>query len=111
MCIHHLGNDKVLPENSLMESCQIFQTDDMNMQIKIGGCRACAILVKICSINFEPPDIDLCPACHVYLISRGAWIFSILFIPNRFTPDLPGVELDNLRLQLHGTIYRPDSFV
>ena len=48
---------------------------------------------KVCSINFEPPDIDLCSACHVYPISRGASIISILFIVNRFTW---GVELDNL---------------
>ena len=40
---------------------------------------------KICSINFEPPDIDLCSVCHVYTISRGALIISILFIVNRFT--------------------------
>ena len=25
---------------------------------------------KVCSINFEPPDIDLCSVCHVYPISR-----------------------------------------
>ena len=40
---------------------------------------------KVCSINFEPSDIDLCSACHVYPISRGAWIISILFMLNRFT--------------------------
>ena len=32
-------------------------------------------LAKVPSINFEPPDIDLCSACHVYPISRGAWLF------------------------------------
>ena len=42
-------------------------------------------LCKVCSINFEPPDIDLCSTCHVYMISRGASIISILFIVNRFT--------------------------
>ena len=40
---------------------------------------------KVCSVNFEPPDIDLCSACHVYTISRRACIISILFIVNRFT--------------------------
>ena len=35
---------------------------------------------KVCSITFEPPDIDLCSACHVYPLFRGAWIMSILFI-------------------------------
>ena len=40
---------------------------------------------KACSINFEPPDNDLCSACHVYPLSRGARIISILFILNRFT--------------------------
>ena len=38
-----------------------------------------------CSINFEPPDIDLCSGYHVYPISRGASIISVLFIANRFT--------------------------
>ena len=42
-------------------------------------------LLKVCSINFEPSDNDLCSACHVYPLSRGAWIISILFIFNRFT--------------------------
>ena len=45
-------------------------------------------LHKVCSINFEPPDIDQCSACHVCPISRGVWIFSILFILNRFTLGL-----------------------
>ena len=40
---------------------------------------------KVCSINFEPPDNDLCSVCHVYPLSRGAWMISILFILNRFT--------------------------
>ena len=40
---------------------------------------------KVCSINVEPPENDLCSACHVYPLSRGAWIISILFILNRFT--------------------------
>ena len=40
---------------------------------------------KVCSINFEPPDNDLCSVCHVYALSRGAWIISILFILNGFT--------------------------
>ena len=31
--------------------------------------------VKVCSINFEPPDIDLGSACHVYPLFHGAWIF------------------------------------
>ena len=41
--------------------------------------------VKVCSINFEPPDNDFCSACHVHPLSRGAWIISILFILNGFT--------------------------
>ena len=45
-------------------------------------------VIKVCSINFEPTDIDLCSACHAYPISRGAWIISILFIVNRFTLGL-----------------------
>ena len=40
--------------------------------------------LKVCSINFEPPDNDLFSPCHVYPLSRGAWIISILFILNRF---------------------------
>ena len=48
---------------------------------------------KVCSINFEPPDNDLCSACHVYPLSRGAWMISILFILNGFTW---GVEIHNL---------------
>ena len=40
---------------------------------------------KVCSINFEPPDVDLCSACHVYTISCGAWTISTLFIVNRVT--------------------------
>ena len=40
---------------------------------------------EVCSINFEPPDTDLCSACHVYPLSRGACIISILFILNGFT--------------------------
>ena len=51
------------------------------------------MLRKVCSINFEPPDNDLCSACHVYPLSRGAWIILILFILNGFTW---GVELHNL---------------
>ena len=43
---------------------------------------------KVCSINFERPDIDLCSACHIYPISGGASIISILFIVNRFTSGL-----------------------
>ena len=31
------------------------------------------ILCKVCSVNFKPPDNDLCSACHVYPLSRGAW--------------------------------------
>ena len=42
-------------------------------------------LIKVCSINFEPPDNDLCSACHFYLLSREAWMISILIILNRFT--------------------------
>ena len=30
--------------------------------------------VKVCSINFEPPDDDLCPACHDHPLFGGAWI-------------------------------------
>ena len=48
----------------------------LTMEIEVG---------KVCSLNFEPPDNDLCSACHVYPLSRGAWIISILFILNRFT--------------------------
>ena len=40
---------------------------------------------KVCSINFEPSDNDLCSVCHVYSLSRGARIVSVLFILNRFT--------------------------
>ena len=42
---------------------------------------------KVCSINFEPPDNDLCSACHIYPLSRRVWNFSVLFILNRFTWD------------------------
>ena len=24
------------------------------------------MIVKVCSVNFEPPDIDLCSACYVH---------------------------------------------
>ena len=40
--------------------------------------------VKSDQSTLSLPDIDLCSACHVYPISRGAWIVSILFIVNRF---------------------------
>ena len=40
---------------------------------------------KICSVNFEPPDNELCSARHIYQVSRGAWMISILSILNRFT--------------------------
>ena len=43
---------------------------------------------SVSSINFEQPDNDLCSVCHVYPLSRGAWIISILFILNRFTKGL-----------------------
>ena len=43
------------------------------------------LLRKVCSINSEPPDNDLCSACHVYPFSREAGIISVLFILNRFT--------------------------
>ena len=59
----------------------------------VGGGGGEEIDSKVCSINFEPPDIDLCYACHVYPISREARIISILFIVNRFTR---GLELDNV---------------
>ena len=39
-------------------------------------------LVKVCSVD---SDIDLCSACHVYPISRGASITLIQYIVNRFT--------------------------
>ena len=43
------------------------------------------LLRKVYSINFKPPDIDLCSACHVYPLFRGARIISILFILNKLT--------------------------
>ena len=45
-------------------------------------------ICKVCSINSQSPDYDLCSACHVYPLSRGARIVSILFILNRFTSGL-----------------------
>ena len=36
--------------------------------------------LKVCSITSEPPEIDFCYACHVYPLSRGAWIISIKFM-------------------------------
>ena len=42
-------------------------------------------ICKVYSINFEPPDNDLCSKCHVYPLSCRAWIISILFILNGFT--------------------------
>ena len=32
------------------------------------------LLRRVCSINFEPPDNDLCSACHGHPLFRGAWI-------------------------------------
>ena len=46
---------------------------------------------KVCSVNFEPPDIDLCSACHVRPLLRGAWIVSILFILNKLTWGLDSI--------------------
>ena len=40
---------------------------------------------KVCSINFEPSEMDLCSACHAY---RGGWIILILSILNNFTRGL-----------------------
>ena len=53
----------------------------MNSDISVtnnGGC-------KVCSINFEPPDIDLCSGCHVYPLFCRAWIISILFRLKKLT--------------------------
>ena len=37
--------------------------------------------VKVCfSTSFEPPEIDLCSACHIHRLSQRARITSILFI-------------------------------
>ena len=53
------------------------------------NCEAANLTVfKVCSINFEPPDNDLCSSCHVYPLSREAWIISILFILKRFNREL-----------------------
>ena len=35
--------------------------------------------------SVQSTDNDLCSACHVYPLSHGACIISILFILNRFT--------------------------
>ena len=43
------------------------------------------LCVKVCSVNFEPPDIDLCSPFHVYPLFCGARIISILFILNKLT--------------------------
>ena len=42
-------------------------------------------IFRVCSIDFEPPDNDLCSACHDHPLFRGAWIISILFIFNKLT--------------------------
>ena len=31
-------------------------------------------LLRVCSINFEPPDNGLCSACHDHPSFRGDWI-------------------------------------
>ena len=69
-----------------------------NSLVKLRSCLTLpcvlSVLGEVCSINFEPPDNDLCSTCHVYPLSRGAWIISIPFILNRFPGG--GVELHNL---------------
>ena len=62
---------------------------------------------QVCSINFEPPDNDLCFACHVYPLSRGAWIISIRFILNRSTW---GVELHDLMNVSNPVTFRVKGF-
>ena len=48
--------------------------------IKIEGARLSGGLLQS-----GVSDNDLCSACHVYPLSRAAWIISILFILKRFT--------------------------
>ena len=57
----------------------------MNWWYSWGVIRSLCRIRKVCSINFEPPKNDLCSACHVYPLSCGARIISILFILNRVT--------------------------
>ena len=73
-----------------------------------------SVFSKVCSINFEPLDNDLCSACHVYPLSRGAWIISILFILNGFASGGGGggggVELHNLMNISNPLTFRVKTF-
>ena len=43
---------------------------------------------KVYSVNFDPPEFDLCSSCHVYPRSREAWITSVPLTLNIFTWEL-----------------------
>ena len=65
------------------------------------------IAAKVCSINFEPPDNDLCSACHVYPLSRGSWIISnTIYIEWIYL----GVELHNLMNISNPLTFRFETF-
>ena len=74
---------------------------------KSTGCLRKHTKVKVCSLNFEPPDIDLCSACHVYPLFREAWIISILFILNE--TDM-GVGFHDLMNNLKPLTFKVKTF-
>ena len=62
---------------------------------------------KVCSINFEPPYIDLCSVCHVYpLFSWSMDHFNTVYIEQT---DL-GVGFHNLMNNLKPLTFRVETF-
>ena len=79
------------------------------MSSRVGGVSyfLSSPLCKVSLINFEPPDIDLRSACHVYPLFRGAWIiFSTIYIEQT---DL-GIGLHNLMDNLKPLTFRVKTF-
>ena len=81
LLIRELDNYSLGGDFRVSRHAEICQFDRFSLEINFKRARSC----KVCLINFEPPDIDFCSACHVYPISRGAWIISVLFMVNRLT--------------------------
>ena len=78
-------------QQNLSKSCKIWILQEFESagfgilhELLLSFLEILKFLGKVCSINFEPPDNDLCSTCHVYPIFRRAWIISIPFIVNRF---------------------------
>ena len=54
----------------LLANCSISHLLFQNWTMNYSNVEHCQY--KVCSINFEPPDNDLCSTCHVYPLSHEA---------------------------------------